>query len=159
MESVIRISLIFVFITIALRILGKRELGEMSPYELVMLLLIPEIVSQALTRDDSSITNGLIGISTLLTLVLFNSFLSYRFSKYRDVVEGKPVILFHHDKFVEGALDRERVSVDEILSEIRTMGYEHFNQIKWVVLEPDGKISCIPKDLDREGSFKKPSQS
>ena len=60
---------------------------------------------------------------------------------------------------MEGALDRKRVSVDEILSEIRTMGYEHFNQIKWVVLEPDGKISCIPKDLNREGSYREPSRS
>ena len=144
MEPVIRIAVIFAFITITLRILGKRELGEMSPYELVMLLLIPEIVSQSLTREDDSLTNGLIGISTLLSLVLLNSFLSYRFKKYNDIVEGKPVVLFYQGKFVEGALDRERVNVDEILSEIRAIGYEQFDQMKWIVLEPDGKISCIP---------------
>jgi len=144
METVIRVTIIFAFITIALRIIGKRELGEMSPNDLVLLLLIPEIVSQALIREDFSLTNGLIGASTLLSLVLINSIFSYKFKRYNRLIEGKPVVLFYHGKFIEGALDRERITIDEILSEIRTTGHDKFEQMKWIVLEPDGKISCIP---------------
>lgn len=144
METVIRVGIIYVFVTVAMRFMGKRELSEMSGYELMLIILIPEILSQGLIGEDYSVTNALIGVSTLLSLVVINSFLTYHFKKYRDVVEGKPVILFYQGKFVEGALDRERINVDEILNEIRNVGFEHFEQIKWVVLEPDGKISCIP---------------
>lgn len=144
METVIRVAIIYLFITIAMRFMGKRELSEMSGYELLLIILIPEILSQGLIGEDYSVTNALIGVSTLLSLVVINSLLTYHFKKYRDVVEGKPVVLYYQGKFVAGALDRERVNVDEILNEIRSVGYEHFEQIKWIVLEPDGKISCIP---------------
>lgn len=148
MDTVLRVAVIYIFITIALRILGKRELSEMSGYELILIILIPEILSQGLMGEDFSITNAIVGVSTLLSLVVINSFFTYRFGKYRNMIEGKPVVLFYQGKFVEGALDRERISADEILNEIRAIGYERFNQIKWVVLEPDGKISCIPYDHD-----------
>lgn len=144
METVIRVAIIFIFLSAALRFIGKRELGELSPFELILIMIIPEIVSQGMTRDDYSITNAIIGVSTLLSLVMLNSFLTYRLRFFKSVVEGQPVILFHQGQFVEGVLDRERVSPDEILSEIRSSGYESFDQIKWVVLEPGGKISCIP---------------
>ncbi len=146
METVVRVAIIYIFLTLAMRILGKRELSEMSGYELILIILIPEILSQGLIGEDYSVTNALIGVSTLLSLVVINSFLTYRFSKYRSIIEGNPVVLFYQGKFLKGALDRERVSADEILNEIRAIGYERFNQMKWVVLEPDGKISCIPYD-------------
>lgn len=146
METVLRVGAIFIFITVALRIIGKRELGEMSGYELVLIILIPEILSQGLIGEDYSITNALIGVSTLLSLVVINSFITYKFKKYRSIVEGDPVILFYQGRFVEKSLHQERINVDEILNEIREIGYERFDQMKWIVLEPDGKISCIPYD-------------
>lgn len=144
METVLRVTAIFFFLTIAMRIIGKRELGEMSGYELILIILIPEILSQGLIGEDYSITNALIGVSTLLSLVLINSFLSYRFKKFRAVLEGNPVVLYYNGRFIDNTLHKERVGVDEILNEIREIGYERFDQMKWVVLEPDGKISCIP---------------
>lgn len=89
METVIRVTSIFIFIAIALRIMGKRELGEMSGYELILIILIPEILSQGMIGEDYSVTTSLIGVSTLLSLVVVNSFLTYKFKNYRDVVEGK----------------------------------------------------------------------
>jgi len=156
METVIRVAAIFAFLTIALRIIGKRELGEMSGYELVLIILIPEILSQGLIGEDFSVTNAIIGVSTLLSLVLINSFLSYRFKKYRNILEGEPVILYFKGKLMEEALDKERVNLDDLLNEIREIGYERFDQMKWIVLEPDGKISCIPFSPPRtnpEGEF------
>lgn len=149
METVIRVTVIFIFLTIALRIIGKRELGEMSGYELVLIILIPEILSQGLIGEDFSVTNAIIGVSTLLSLVLINSFLSYRFKKYRDVLEGRPTILYSQGRFRKDILDRERVNLDDILNEIREVGFERFDQMKWIVLEPDGKISCIPFSLPK----------
>lgn len=144
METVLRVAIIFVFLTVAMRVIGKRELGEMSGFELILIILIPEILSQGLIGEDYSITNALIGVSTLLSLVLINSFLTYRFKRYRNLLEGEPVILYYEGKFLKKTLDKERINIDEILNEIREMGFERFDQMKWIVLEPDGKISCIP---------------
>lgn len=144
METVVRAVIIFIFLTFALRIVGKRVLGEMSGYELILIILIPEILSQGLVGEDFSITNSIIGASTLLTLVMVNSFFSYRFKTYRDVLEGEPVILYNNGKFLTENMDKERVNVDDILNEIREIGFERFSQMKWIILESDGKISCIP---------------
>ena len=144
MDTVIRVAVIYVFVMFTLRILGKRELGEISPHELVMIMLIPEIASQSMVGEDFSLTNALIGISTLLCLVFLNSTLGYRFKKLRMIVEGEPIVLFYQGQFNERAMDRERVDADEIQSEARAAGLESLDKVKWAILEPDGKISCIP---------------
>ena len=155
METVLRVFTIYVFITFCLRIIGKRELGELSPHELVMIMLIPELATQALSRQDYSITNAFIGISTLLSLVFINSVFNYRFEKYRDIIEGKSVVLREPNRYIENALHRERVDVGEILSEVRAAGFENIEQIKWVVLEPDGRISCVPHEHGRRSQVSK----
>ncbi|MEW6056382.1 MAG: YetF domain-containing protein [Bdellovibrionota bacterium] len=146
METVLRVLIIYAFITIVLRILGKRELSELSPYELVMVMLVPELATQGLNRNDYSITNSIIGISTLLSLVFLNSVLTYRFKKISEAIEGAPSILFHDGKFFEDTMHRERVSADEIISEMHSAGIETLGELKWVILEPDGKLSCIRKE-------------
>src|SRR5690606_39689775 len=78
METVVRIVLVYIFIMIALRIMGKREFGEMAPFDFVVLLLIPEMFSQAMTREDFSLTNAFVAVATLLTLVFITSVVSYR---------------------------------------------------------------------------------
>lgn len=144
METVIRVAVIFVIVMVGLRITGKRELSELSPQDLVLLLLIPELATQAMSRDDYSITNALIGISTLLGLVFLNSLLGYRFQSYRKLMEGEPQVLFHDGKFQRDTLHRERIDADEIVAEARSHGFESLDQVKWAILEPDGKITCIP---------------
>lgn len=144
-----RVFVLYVFISAGLRVIGKRELAELSPHELVMIMLIPELATQGLSREDFSITNSIIGISTLMVLVFLNSLFAFRFSKYKDITEGKPVILFSNGRLIEDALNRERIEAEEILSEIRAAGYEKLDQIKWVVLEPDGQLTCIPNELGR----------
>lgn len=145
METVVRVTVIFVFLAVALRIIGKRELGELSPFELLLIMIIPEIVSQGLTKDDYSVTNALVGVSTLLSLVVINSFLTHRFKKYRKFMEGDPVLLFFRGEFLKENMNKERITPDEIISEVRGMGYLRMDQMDCVVLEPDGKISCVPK--------------
>jgi|FLYM01.1.fsa_nt_gi uncharacterized membrane protein YcaP (DUF421 family) len=115
METVIRVSVIFVFLLVALRIIGKRELGQLSPFDLLMIMLIPEIVSHGMIQDDFSITNALVGVSTLLTLVMANSFLSHRFKGFRKLVEGEPVLLYHQGQFLQRSMNLERITPDEVM--------------------------------------------
>lgn len=154
METVLRIAVVYLFLLLGLRVLGKRELGQLSPFELVTLLLIPEIMSQALVREDFSLTNALVGVSTLFCIVFLNSVLSYRVKAVRSVMEGKPAVLVRNGELILQHMHHERVSADEVFSEMHKSGLEKLSQVKWAILEADGKISIIshqPGEARRSG--------
>jgi uncharacterized membrane protein YcaP (DUF421 family) len=155
MDTVIRVALIYLFLMAALRLMGKREFGELTPFELVTLLLIPEMVSKALTGEDYSFTAAAIGVSTLLTLVLATSVLAYRFPRVGRVLEGEPAVLARNGVLVEEAMNRERIAPEEIRIELHKYGLEELSQVKWALLEVDGSITMIPAgqhgQIKREG--------
>jgi uncharacterized membrane protein YcaP (DUF421 family) len=150
METVIRVAVIYALIVLGLRVLGKREFGQLSPIELVTLLLIPEIVSNALQREDQSVTNGIIGLATLFTLVFATSLLTSRFGVFNRLLDGTPTVLVHRGELIAKNLQRERISPDELASELRKSGLEHVSQVKWAILETDGKISIVPARAENE---------
>ena len=145
METVIRIAIVYVFVYIGIRVMGKREFSQMAPMELMALLLIPEIVSQSMIREDFSITNGLIGVATLFVLVFLTSTLTHLSSRFEKVAEGSPTVLAHHGRLIPENLNRERVSPEEVYTQMRKSGLETIEQVRWAVLEGDGKISIVPK--------------
>lgn len=146
METVIRIGLVYLFILVGLRVLGKREFAQLSPMELVTLLLIPEIVSQAMVTEDFSLTNGFIGIATLFVLVFLNSLLTHVSRTAETIVQSSPTVLIHHGRLLTRNLDEERVSADELQSQVRMAGLERLEQVKWAILESEGKISIVPEE-------------
>lgn len=146
METMLRVTVFYLVILVSLRILGKREFGQLSPLELITLLLIPELVSQALLREDFSMTNGLIAIMTLFVLVYFTSLLSHMSEKVEQVVSGKPAILVQHGKFIDEHMNQERVSPEEVFDAMHHSGLYDLKQVQWAILETDGKISIIPED-------------
>jgi uncharacterized membrane protein YcaP (DUF421 family) len=149
MDTVIRIAFIYFFLMIALRIMGKRELSEMSPFELVTLLMIPEIFSTALARQDYSMTHATIGVATLFTLVFVTSLLSFRFKRVEQIVEGTPTILVHDGRLIEQNLKRERVTAEEVFAEMHHSGLEDLSQVQWAILEVDGKIAIISTNSEQ----------
>jgi uncharacterized membrane protein YcaP (DUF421 family) len=149
MEIIVRVAVIYIFIFFGLRVLGKRELSQLSAIELVTLMLVPEIVSQALGAEGS-MTNALIGVSTLFILVFVTSMVSYLWKPVEDVIEGTPLVLKDDDGLQTEAMDKERVSVDEIFSTMRQSGFDDLKQIKTIVLEADGQLSFIPAEPDRD---------
>lgn len=90
METVTRVLFVYAFLVIALRVLGKREFGELAPFDLAVLMLIPEFFQQAVTGDDFSMTTAVVAASTLLTLVLLTSMIAYRSQKFAQLVAGSP---------------------------------------------------------------------
>lgn len=150
MDIVIRITIIYCCILAGLRILGKREFGQLSPHELVTLLIIPEIVSPALTAQDTSLTGALAGTAALLALVFLTSLLSHRFSRFEQLVSGQPLVLVHNGQLLCDAMNRSRISAEEVMAEMRKAGVERLQDVRWAVLEADGKISIVP--LPAEGS-------
>src|SRR5204863_2080557 len=93
METVIRVIFVYIFVWACFRVLGKRELSQMAPFELVMLLLIPQFLSRALTRQDYSMTNAVIAATTLYSLVFLTSVASFRMTRFRYLMESKPTVL------------------------------------------------------------------
>lgn len=146
MEIVLRITFVYLVLTVAFRVLGKRELSQLSPFELVMLLLIAEIVSPSLTAGDESLTAAMFGVATLLCLAVLHSVLTYRFKGLRSLSEAPPTLLVRHGKILEASIHKERVRPDEIFSEMHKTGIEELSQVKWGFLEPDGKMSFVRTD-------------
>ncbi|WP_437521095.1 YetF domain-containing protein [Sorangium sp. So ce726] len=144
METVARVAFVYVFLAAAFRVLGKRELSSMSPFELVTLMLIPEIVSQALVRE-ASLANALAGVSTVLVLVFLTSVLTHLFPKASKVIDGSPTVLVAKGRILEAACNRERIQPDEILSEMHKSGLEHLSQVRWAILEADGDLTIVPE--------------
>lgn len=149
METVLRIAFIYFFLMLALRVMGKRELNKMSAFELVMLLLIPELFSQGALREDFSMTNATIATATLLTMVFLTSVVSHMSARAHDVINGTPTVLVRAGRYVEDNMNRERIAPDELLAEMHKAGYEKLDQIKWAILEDDGKIALIPADGEK----------
>lgn len=155
METVVRVVIIYLMILFGLRVLGKREFGQLSPLELVTLLLIPELVAQALVREDFSMTNAIIALTTLFSLVFVTSVLGSRFRRFQGVIEGSPSVLAYHGKLVQENLMEERVSPEEIYTELRKAGLEDLSQVRWAILETDGKISIVPASEQSTAARKK----
>ena len=146
MEIVVRIACVFLLLTLAFRALGKRELSQLSPFELVMLLLVAEIVAPALTAGDESLTGALFGAATLLFLTFLHSVATYRLKWFRAIAEAPPSLIVRHGRIDERLMHMERVRPDEIFSEMHKAGIERISQVRWGFLEPDGKMSFVRSD-------------
>jgi uncharacterized membrane protein YcaP (DUF421 family) len=144
METVLRVAAIYLLVFAGLRVMGKREFSQLSPVELVTLLMIPEIVSQALTGEDYSVTNAAIGVATLLVLVFGTSLLMHRFKKAEAVIAGTPTILVRHGALLEDAMNLARVTEDEVFGEMHKAGLLTLDKVDWAILEPDGRIAIVP---------------
>ncbi|NIM41133.1 MAG: DUF421 domain-containing protein [Hydrogenophaga sp.] len=146
MDTVARVTVIYLVVLLGLRVLGKREFGQLSPLELVSLLMIPEIVSQALIGSDYSLTTGLTGLCTLLVLVFLTSLLVQRFERVGRLVSGDPTVLVYEGRFLVDAMNRMRVTPDEVFTEMHKTGLEALSEVKWAILEPDGSIAILAHD-------------
>ena len=149
METVIRVAIIYLFIVLGLRVLGKREFGQLSPLELVTLLIIPEIVSESLVREDPSMINGLVAVCTLLVLVYLFSLLQHQSEAVEKVFSSSPTVLVQSGYYVDTHMNQERVSPGEIFDAIHEAGLERMEQVKWAILQSDGKITIVPQEADR----------
>lgn len=138
-----RIALIFVVLTIGFRFIGKRELSQMSPFEMVTLLIIAEIVSPSLTAGDESIPGAIVGAATLLLLTFINSVMQYHWNWYQKLCEAPPSVVICNGQFVASTLHKDRLRTDEVLSEMHKVGIEKLSEVKWGLLEPDGHMSFV----------------
>lgn len=146
LEILVRTAIIYVAVLIGMRLSGKRQVGQMTPFDLVVLLLIANAVQNAMTGPDTSVVGGLVAAATLLVLNAIISRLALRNKLVRRAVEGDPTLLIHSGRIVRSHLAQERIGEEELLQALREHGVARIEDVQGAVLEIDGSISVIKKD-------------
>ncbi len=142
----LRSAIIFGVILIGMRLTGKREIGQMTPFDLVLLLLISNAVQNAMTGPDTSVTGGLVAAGTLFVANIIITRVVWRFGKARRWVEGTPTLLIHDGNMVKKNLMKERITHEELHQALREHGITKIEEVHLAVLEIDGSISVLKKD-------------
>jgi uncharacterized membrane protein YcaP (DUF421 family) len=145
MDIALRSIVLFGFLSLIMRIVGRRELSSMSATDLVLLIVLGDAAQQGLAQDDYSVTGAMIVISTLAVLQVALSYMGFRFPRLRPALEGEPVVIIQDGKVFERNLRRDRLDLDEVTEEARQKEISSLDDVAWAILEPNGKISFIPK--------------
>jgi uncharacterized membrane protein YcaP (DUF421 family) len=144
MDLVLRAFVVFAFIYLITRIVGRRELGSAEPFDLILLVVLGDLVQQGVTQSDYSLTGAILVISTFTILTVFVSFLSVKVPLLRPVLDGDPLILVENGKPNTANLKRQRLDLGEVLAEARLQQVTRLEDIGWAILESSGQISIIP---------------
>ena len=145
MDIVLRATVIFIALYLLVRLMGKRELGQMTPFELIVLVVIGDLIQQGVTQNDFSLTGAIIAISTIAFLALVMSWASYLWPRAERLLEGEPRVIVRDGELLSANLRRNRLTTSEIESEMRLAGIGHMDHVQWAILEPRGKISFIER--------------
>ena len=145
MDLAIRAVALFGFVYLLTRIIVRRELSSMEPFDLILLIVIGDAIQQGLTQDDYSVTGAVIVIGTFAVLQILISYLSYRFPRLRPALDGEPIVVVQDGQAIEKNMKRERITLGEVMVEARLQQVSQLDDIAWAVLETSGKISIIPK--------------
>jgi uncharacterized membrane protein YcaP (DUF421 family) len=145
MDIVLRAVLIFVRLYVVLRVIGRRELSALEPFDLILLIVVGDLVQQGLTQDDYSLTGALLAIGTIAVLVLAVSFLNFRFPRLRPLLDGEPIVIVQDGKPIEKNMRRERLTLDDLAAAARLQNIGSIDSVAWAVMETSGSISFIKK--------------
>lgn len=151
MDLVLRATIVYFVIWILTRVVGRRELSTMEPFDLILLVVIGDMVQQGVTQSDYSLTGTMIVIFTLGLLTVSMSYLSFRFARLRPVMEGEPLVLVQDGEIVARNMRRERLTVEELVAEARSNQIADLAGIRFAVLETNGTISFIERDRPGSG--------
>ncbi len=145
MDIVLRAAVAFVFLFVLLRVLGRRELSTLEPFDLILLVVIGDLMQQGVTQSDMSMTGTVLAVGTFAMLVLLTSWLSFRFRRAREVLEAAPIIVIDRGKPVDRNLRSERLTLEEVAAAARIQQIASLDEVEWAIVEASGQISFIPK--------------
>jgi len=144
-DIVLRAIVVFCFLLVLTRVIGRRELSSLQPFDLILIIILGDAVQQGLTQDDYSLTGAFLAIGTIAVLQVFVSWVGFRFPRARPVLEGTPIVVVQDGDVLERNARRERLTVDEIREAARLQGIGRLDEVRWAVLETNGQITFIKK--------------
>ncbi len=145
MDLVIRATVVFFFIFLVTRVVGRRQLSDLEPFDFILLVVLGDLVQQGITQSDESVTGTLTVISTIALLSVAVSWISFRSHRARLIAEGEPIVLVQDGRPIKRNMRRERITLADIQEEARQAQIASIGDVQWAILENDGKISCIPR--------------
>ena len=158
LQIVIRTGVIYLLVLVGVRLSGKREVGQMTPFDLTLLLLLSNSVQNAMTGPDTSLMGGAVAAGTLLILNYLVADLSGTNRRFRRWIQGQPTLLIHDGRTIEAHMAREHVSTDELERALREHGINNPEQVALAVLEVDGSISCLKYDEIKQDAVSHPGR-
>jgi uncharacterized membrane protein YcaP (DUF421 family) len=144
-EKVLRAGIVYLFLVVALRLVGKRELSQLNTLDFIVLLAVSNAVQNGLIGNDNSVTGALVGATTLFVIDGTLAYLLFRAVRLRTVVEGTPTILIDHGAVIEKALRQEELTHEDLLAALQSSGATTFDEVERASLEPSGKVVFVPK--------------
>lgn len=142
---VTRAFIFYILLTLMMKLIGKRQIGEMQLAELITTMLLSELAVLPVTDSDIPMLHGLVPLVLISSIEVILAFASRKSNRFLVFLNGNPIVLFEHGKFIEANLTKARVSYEDVEAQVRINGYESTKQIKKVILERTGKMSVLPK--------------
>lgn len=144
-EFLIRASVVYVFLLFALRITGKKQVGQMAPFDLVTLLVLSNAVQNSMVGGDNSLVGGLISATALVAINWITSWMTFRSKNIERFLEGRPTILVHNGKIDPRAMRSSQITIHELNAELRNHGCTSIKEVRFAILENNGQMSVIPR--------------
>ena len=140
-ELVVRGLVVYVFLIALLRLTGKRQIGQLSPFDLVLLLILSNAVQNSMSAGDNSLIGGLISATTLVALNYLVGLIAFKSKKLEAIIEGRPQVLIHQGKLYEEVMNEAKLTRQELDSTLRQSGYFEISDIKLAILENNGSVT------------------
>jgi uncharacterized membrane protein YcaP (DUF421 family) len=146
MDVVLRAGLAYFFVLFLTRIVGRRELSALEPFDVILLVVLGDLIQQGVTQSDYSVIGLMLAGGTIALLQTGVSYLGFKSpDKAGLVLDGEPIVLVEDARWIENNLKRERLTEEEVLVEARAQGVAHLTEIQWAILETSGKVTFIKK--------------
>jgi uncharacterized membrane protein YcaP (DUF421 family) len=146
MDIVLRATVMFFALYLLVRVMGKRELAQMTPFELIVLVVLGDLIQQGVTHNDFSLTGAMLAIATMGFWALAMSWATFLSPKTEALLDGEPRVIVRDGEIVQENLRRDRLTRAEIMSEMRLAGIARLGDVAWAILEPQGKMSFIKRE-------------
>ena len=144
-ELIIRSVVVYGFLLVLLRLTGKRQVGQLAPFDLVLLLVLSNAVQNSMNGGDNSLIGGLISAVTLVLLNALLGFVTYRSKRFEDLIEGQPLVLIHNGKLYSKVMQQAKLTHHELDSALRRAGCSCVEDVHTAVLENNGSISVVAR--------------
>ncbi|HET9869146.1 MAG TPA: YetF domain-containing protein [bacterium] len=148
-EKVLRSAVVYLFLLAAFRFAGKRQVGQLTPFDLVVLLILSNVVQNAVIGNDDSLGGGLLGAVVILALNYGVVLLTFRYRPFRRLMAGEPSLLVHNGRVFHDRLGREHLTMEDLTAALRKSGVADLAQVRFAILEDNGQISVIPREAPK----------
>jgi uncharacterized membrane protein YcaP (DUF421 family) len=158
-EFIVRGIVVYLFLILLLRLTGKRQIGQLAPFDLVLLLVLSNAVQNSMNAGDSSLVGGLISAATLIGVNYLVAYATYRSRFFEALIEGRPQVLIHNGRLYQKVMAHAQLTHHELNAALRRAGCATIHEVHAAILENNGSISVVPKSLVEHGTHERPAPS